>query len=52
MKPENTITFLAELLEVTAQLRELVKHYCREITAEAEDGCQLEKRYQDDHKPF
>ncbi|MDW7774687.1 MAG: hypothetical protein SCH71_17535 [Desulfobulbaceae bacterium] len=51
MKAENTISFLAELLELTDKLRELVKDYCREITAE-EDGCRTVEKNQHDREPF
>jgi hypothetical protein len=38
MKAEQTIAFLAELLEITGKLQELVKDHCQLIVAEEQDG--------------
>jgi len=38
MKPQHTITFLAELLELTSQIHELVKEHCQLIVDNEQDG--------------
>ena len=38
MKAEYTITFLAELLELTGKLQNLVKDHCQLVVAEEQDG--------------
>lgn len=38
MKPEHTIAFLAELLELTGKLHELVKDHCQMIVGNEQDG--------------
>ena len=38
MKAEYTIAFLAELLELTGKLHDLVKEHCQLIVAENQDG--------------
>lgn len=40
-KAEEQILFLAELLNIIGELQELVRDYCRVLTAE-QDGCMLE----------
>lgn len=42
MKAEYTIAFLAELLELTGKLQNLVKDYCQFIVAEEQDGYLVE----------
>ena len=38
MKDEHTIAFLAELLELTGKLHDLVEEQCRLFLAEDQDG--------------
>ena len=38
MKAEQTIAFLAELLELTGKLQDLVKDHCQLIVAETQDA--------------
>jgi len=50
MKPEHTIAFLAELLELTSKLQDLVKDHCRLVVAQEEDGHMVEM--DEDDVPF
>jgi hypothetical protein len=51
MKAEYTIAFLAELLELTGKLQDLVKDHCRLIVAEEQDG-HLVETDEDEDIPF
>jgi hypothetical protein len=45
MKPEQTIQFLAELLELAEELNRIVKQYCRLVTTDqSEHGHYAEKK--------
>jgi len=48
MKAEHTIAFLAELLELTGKLHDLVKDHCRVIVAEEQDGHLVEDDEEED----
>lgn len=39
MKAEEQIQFLAELLDITTALRQLIIDYCRVLTAEDDGHC-------------
>ena len=48
MKAEHTIVFLAELLELTGKLHDLVKEHCQLLVAEDQDGHLVEGDEQED----
>ena len=48
MKAEHTIAFLAELLELTGKLHDLVKDHCRVIVTEEQDGHLVEDDEEED----
>jgi hypothetical protein len=48
MKAEYTIAFLAELLELTGKLQELVKDHCRLVVDENQDGHLVEYEDEED----
>ena len=45
---EYTIAFLAELLELTGKLQNLVKDHCRLVVAEEQDGHLVEYEDEED----
>ncbi|MBL0379999.1 MAG: hypothetical protein JKP90_10105 [Desulfofustis sp. PB-SRB1] len=44
MKPEQTIQFLAELLELAEELNRIVKQYCRLVTTDHLDTDTTQRR--------
>jgi hypothetical protein len=48
MKAEHTITFLAELLELTEKLQHLVRGHCRLVVAEDQDDHMVEDDEEED----